>query len=227
VENYFSSPKVHMRSIQLKDADLIRNALVGAPQEALDGLDALSRQSYRNYRVLIKNWDHQFCLWGLDIKESGRDFLKMFGLEKIPRQSEYSNSPAYVDRTRSVLSFDVCLWAFGVYLAVPNQGVWVWSRHGLRLGFVPCGDLVDPWRILMKPGLVRRPHVAELYEGVQTIRDFLEWVSGYEQWVQDSFGLAHRGKAAPSSRSLCFYWGDVAPRIQVAHFARVPRLGLL
>lgn len=181
----------------------------------------------RYYRLFLRNWDHQFCLWGHDINASERDLLRLYGLKRLPKQTGFSSSAAYLETGRRELSFDLCLWAFGAYLSVPKQGIWVWSRHDLRLKLAPSQCLEDPWCLMRNAQLSRTPSIEELRQGMPHFRDFVGWMARYEGWIQDHFNSSHRRKAEPLATNLGPYWEEVESSLCVARYARLPRVGIL
>jgi hypothetical protein len=178
------------------------------------------------YLILMRNWDHQFRLWGFDIKHPGTDLMSLFGLKCLPKRADYSNSAAYLTETQAETSFGICLWAFGAYLHQPGYGLWFWSRHHLRLNFAPGMNLSDPWALMKNPEFTRAPTYSELITGLEVLKGFTHWICEYERWIQTHFGSHHRMVQIGEPESLADYWDDITEKLLIETPARGPRVGI-
>jgi hypothetical protein len=133
---------------------------------------------------------HQQCWqWGMDIRAPQGNLLLDFGFQRARPPEGRLGSSRYQLRLSSRAT--ITLWGFGFYYARSGKGgVYVnryecEPRFGCRAGF-----LEEVWTKEAVP--VAGSHPPDERTLLYLTAKAYAWISGYERWVLERFGVAYR-----------------------------------
>jgi len=143
------------------------------------------------HRKFLKYWDHQFFLWGQDIKCIDGDQLKGYGLIKFLSEQPLTYSSAYFFENQQV---EYWFWAYGVGIYSKRESkAYFFSRNGMKLFVTERVMPSDPFLLLRHPGLMKKISFARDWNLAKNLfSDFLLWCGRYELGLREKEIDGHR-----------------------------------
>jgi hypothetical protein len=133
----------------------------------------------------------QLWCWGYDIRWPAGNVLHRYGFSSQRPPDDVRGSTAYTlcrDDGRSI-----GLWGFGLLSVQTGAGSLFLQRYGFVPRLATFSDALPPAWAPEHLSMFRIPRTLE--EGLlarSLLADALNWVSRYEQWVQENYGCDYR-----------------------------------
>lgn len=167
-------------------------------------------------KFVAKLFDQQMWCWGYDIRHAAGNVLLSYGFERH-RAPDGRTSSAYVHH--SLCGEQIVLWGFGAFFGVAHTGGMYIGRDAFQPYVAAVSGLpVDCWSD--RPARADSPTAGLPHLLVR----FLNWVSRYEGWVQNTLGPAYREatlrgwqrKMVIGGAEMAATWAAVADEIRVS-----------
>jgi hypothetical protein len=143
------------------------------------------------HKRFLKLWDHQFVLWGLDIKCKAGDRLKEYGLLRFSPERPLTNSSAYYFENQDV---EYWFWAYGVGIYSKKESKsYFFSRDRLKIFVTERVTITDPFVLLRRPELSKKIVQASDWKLAKILfSNFLIWCGRYENDLRKMAKYTHR-----------------------------------
>jgi hypothetical protein len=132
----------------------------------------------------------QFWCWGYDIRHAEGNLLRRYGFTCQRPPDQVTGSSFYL--LHQPEGKIIALWGFGLWYAQADVGSFFLRRYS----FAPClAAMIEPPCIWTPTHLPRLSLPSTQQEGYITQSLFsalLQWISSYEQWVQQIRGCGYR-----------------------------------
>ena len=196
---------------------LVKSAIDGAQLDGEAWPAARPRSFRRDDLALVHQ---QFWLFGCDIRRPEGNLLLELGFTRERPPQGVDGSSAYLlDRGAGRT---LILWGFGLFVGEPGLGGIFVSRFRPDPHLMPQPSLpVSVWDAGGLPPRHKPRSPQEWVSARVLLVDALNWITGYEQWVQKTVGEPYRAdcldswrRAVCTSCELPARWQDLANEMQ-------------
>lgn len=149
---------------------------------------------------VLRRWGeemvHQQCWnWGQDIRRRQGNLLLEYGFtrHRIPDELAETTQGCTAYRIGLPKRASLTLWAFGVFYGDPQYGGMFLARYRFLPKRLNTCDLAAPiWSLDQLPPR-HTPRADEEWRATITLLTrALRWISEYERWVMEAYGLRYR-----------------------------------
>jgi len=134
--------------------------------------------------------DQQMWCFGRDIANPDGNILSRLGMCQLRPPDRARGSTAYSALT--LQGGSVTLWGFGIFYAKEGVGSIFLRRYDFAPVFGKVTELGPVFAPEQLPSM-HRPVTGSEWGSVRTLlTDLLEWLSGYEHWISETFRAAYR-----------------------------------
>jgi hypothetical protein len=135
--------------------------------------------------------NQQLWCWGQDIQHPDGNILLKHGFMRVRSPEDHQGSSAYTLRLAD--EHTMMMWGFGLFCGQKDQGGVFIKRFGFAPKYTRSAELMMPiWSTAQLPEMRTPSSPFERAASRDLLVCALNWISRYERWVIDTFGIDYR-----------------------------------
>jgi hypothetical protein len=135
--------------------------------------------------------NQQLWCWGRDIQHPDGNILLKHGFMRVRPPEDHQGSSAYTLRLAD--EHTMIMWGFGLFCGQKEKGGVFIMRFGFNPRHTEAAELMLPiWTTAQLPELRTPTSSFECAAARDLLVRALNWISRYEGWVIDTFGIGYR-----------------------------------